>query len=162
MRPRVDSRSNDEARLPDHALLMRPPSGDAAQDPIESEPLQTEGHAHDRLVFEAGTVTEMFLIEVVATLGSDHRLTDDEITNMIETVVDELDRLPLEPSVGTVRVGDNIEMTVSVTVDEPEEWDALAYGVSAMKSAFHAAGITTAGLVAPQDLRSHVTPLLPA
>ena len=79
-------------------------------------------------MLEAGTVTGMFLVEVVATLGSDRRLTDDEITDMIETVVDELDRLPLEPSVGTVRMGDNVEMTVSVTVDEREEWDALAYG----------------------------------
>jgi hypothetical protein len=113
-------------------------------------------------VFKAGTVTDMFLVEIVAMLGCDRRLNDGEITDMIETVVDDLDRLSLEPSVGTVRVGDDVEITVSVTVDEREEWDALTRGVSALRAAFHAADISTAGLVVPRDLRSHVTPLMPA
>lgn len=96
---------------------------------------------------------------MVATLGSDRRLADDEITDMIETVVDDLDLVALDPSVGTVRVGDDVEVTVSMAVDEPDEWNALTRGVSAMRTAFHAAGIGTAGLVVPRDLRSHVTPV---
>ncbi|HSH61136.1 MAG TPA: hypothetical protein VK988_16155 [Acidimicrobiales bacterium] len=36
---------------------------------------------------------------------------------IIETVVDHFDRLPVEPSVGTARNGDDVEVTVTVTVD---------------------------------------------
>lgn len=100
----------------------------------------------------------MFLVDIVATLGSDHRLADDEITDIIEAVVDDLDRLLLDPSVGTVRVGDDVEIAVSVTVDESEEWDALSTALSAAKAAFLAAGIGTEGVVVPRDLRSQVKP----
>jgi hypothetical protein len=110
-------------------------------------------------MFKAGTVIDMFLVEIVVTLGSENRLTDDEITDIIETVVDDLDVLLLDPSVGTTRVGNDVEVTVSVGVDESEEWDALAAAIAAAKSAFHTAGIGTAGLVVPRDLRSQVKPL---
>jgi hypothetical protein len=104
-------------------------------------------------------VIDMFQVEIAATLGSGRRLTDDEITDMIESVVDDLDQLVLDPSVGTIRVGDDVVITVSAAVDEREEWDALAAGVSAVKGAFRAAGIGTAGFAVPRDLRSQVTPL---
>jgi hypothetical protein len=112
-------------------------------------------------VFGADTVKSMFLVEIDLTLGSERRLADDEITDIIESVVDDLDRLPIEPSVGTSRVGDHVHVTVGVTVDEEEEFDALAFGVAAVKAAFHAAGVGTAGLVVPRDLRSRVVPLQP-
>lgn len=104
----------------------------------------------------------MFLVEIDLTLSSERLLTDDEITDLIETVVDELDRLPIEPSVGTRRVDDQVHVTVGVTVDEVEEFEALTFGVAAVKAAFHAAGVGTAGLVVPRDLRSRVVPLQPA
>ncbi len=63
----------------------------------------------------------MFVVELVATLGAGRRLTDDEITDLIELVVDDLDRERLQPSVSTVRLGDDVEMTVSVAVDAPDE-----------------------------------------
>ncbi len=63
----------------------------------------------------------------------------------------------LAPSVGTVRGHDDVEFTVSMNVDESEEFDALAYAVAAMKAAFDAAGVGTAHLVVPRDLRSQVT-----
>lgn len=110
-------------------------------------------------MLKAGTVKRVFLVEIVAALTAGRRLTDDEITDVIEAVVDDLDRLPLEPSVGSVRVGDDIEVTVSVTVDEREEFDALARAVAAAKTAFRAAGIGTALHVVPRDVRSHVRPL---
>lgn len=104
----------------------------------------------------------MFLVEIDATLGSGRWLTDDEITDLIEVVIDNLDRLPIEPSVGTCRVGDDVSLTVCVTVDEDEEIDALTFGVAVIKAAFHAARIGTAGRVVPRDLRSRVVPLQPA
>jgi hypothetical protein len=104
----------------------------------------------------------MFLVEIDATLASDHRLTDDEITDLIEGVVDDLDRLPVEPSVGTRRVDDEVVFNVVVTVDEEEEFGALAFGVGVIKAAFHASGIGTAQLIVPRELRSRVIPLQPA
>ncbi|HUP70898.1 MAG TPA: hypothetical protein VM142_13955 [Acidimicrobiales bacterium] len=100
----------------------------------------------------------MFLVEVKVTLASDRRLTDDEITDLIEDLVDDLDEAPVEPSVGTRRIDDNVEFTVGVTVDQQEEFEALAFGVGIIKSAFQVAGIGAAQLV-PHDLRSRVLPL---
>ena len=104
----------------------------------------------------------MFVVELVATLGAGRRLTDDEITDLIELVVDDLDRDRLQPSVSTVRLGDDVEMTVSVAVDAPDEISALDHAVSAVRAAFRTADIGTSGGVVPRDLRSHVSPLQPA
>lgn len=76
--------------------------------------------------------------------------------------MDDLDRLGDEPSVGTRRINDDVEFTVGVTVDEVEEFNALASGAGLIKAAFHAAGIGTAQLIVPRDLRSRVAPLQPA
>lgn len=141
---------------------MRRPPGDLAQDAFEPEPFPAEGWPHDRILLTAGTVRDMFLVEVGATLASKHRLTDDEISDLIEAVVDDLDRLSVEPSVGTRRIDDNVEFTVGVTIDEGEEFEALTLGLGVIKGAFDAAGIGTAKLVEPRDLRSRVMPLQPA
>lgn len=104
----------------------------------------------------------MFLVEIEAVVMMARRLTDDEITDLIEMVVDDLDQLPMEPSVGTERLGDEVRFTVGVTVDQEEEFDALAAALAAVKSAFHAAGVGTAGVGGPRELRSRVQPLQPA
>jgi hypothetical protein len=104
----------------------------------------------------------MFLVEIEVVLGMGRRLDDEEITDLIEAVVDDLDQLSVEPSVGTARLGDDVRFTVGVTVDQAEEFEALAAGVSAVKAAFHAAGIGTSGLGVPRNLRSRVEPLQPA
>ena len=104
----------------------------------------------------------MVLVEVVATLGCDRRLTDDEITDVIERVVDQLDEQALEPSMGTVRVGDDVEITVVVTMPDPAGWEAFTQGLSAVSDAFQAAEVTAIGVGAPRDVRSHMTPLQPA
>ncbi|HVE46552.1 MAG TPA: hypothetical protein VNA57_07375 [Acidimicrobiales bacterium] len=100
----------------------------------------------------------MLLVEVNVTLVSDHRLTDDDITDLIEDLVDNLDHSPVEPSVGTRRIDDHVEFIVGVTVDQDEEFEALAFGVGIIKAAFQAAGMGAAQLV-PHDLRSRVLPL---
>lgn len=127
--------------------------------PSNPNHFKTEGATHGDHMFEASTVSRMFVVEIVATLGAARRLSDDEISDLIETMVDDLDRLSLEPSVGTSRQDEGVDVTVTVTVGEVEELEALTLGVSAIKAAFHAAGIGTAGLISPRDLRSRVLPL---
>src|SRR4029453_17790318 len=87
-----------------HAVLVWCSPGGTAQDPVEPCSFQAEGCSDDLHLFEAGTVSVMFLVEVIATLACDRRLTDDEITDLIESVVDQLDDQALEPSVGTARI----------------------------------------------------------
>lgn len=95
-------------------------------------------------------------VEIDATLRAGRRLDDDEISDLIVAVVDDLDRFGAGPSVGTRRVGDDVELAIGVTVDEAEELDALASALSIALSAFDAAGIGTAGSAVPSDLRSRV------
>jgi hypothetical protein len=104
----------------------------------------------------------MFLVEIEVVLGTGRRLDDEEITDLIEVVVDELDERSMEPSVGTARSGDAVRFTVAVTIDQDEEFDALAAGVAAVKAAFDAAGLGVSELGVPRDLRSRVEPLQPA
>ena len=103
----------------------------------------------------------MFLVEVIATLACDRRLTDDEITDLIESVVDQLDDQALEPSVGTARIDDDVEITVVVTMPDPIGCEALTQGLAAVRDAFQTADLGPAGVGSPRDLRSHLTPLLP-
>jgi hypothetical protein len=98
----------------------------------------------------------MYLVEIVATLTIGRRITEDEICELVDTVVDDLDELSVEPSVGTRRVGDDVEFTVDVTVDEEDEFEALTSGLAAIKAAFHAAGVGTANFPVSRDLRSRV------
>jgi hypothetical protein len=66
----------------------------------------------------------------------------------------------VDPSVSTVRDGDDVRITVSVTVDGHDPFAALARGAEAMLAAFHAAGVAVEGIVAG-GLRSEVRPLQP-
>jgi hypothetical protein len=101
----------------------------------------------------------MFVVEVAATLGARRRLSDDEISDLIEALVDDLDRLSLEPSVGMSCDGNDADVTVTVTIGEADELEALTLGVTAINAAFQSAGIGTAGLITPRDLHSRVLPL---
>src|SRR2546426_7335061 len=102
----------------------------------------------------------MFLVEMVLRLGYvDAPLTDDDITDLIEKLIDELDHLPVEPSVGTAREGEDITMTVGVVVDVNDEFEALSEG-----SAIIAAGLKAVGLArrSDVDLQTTVRLLQPA
>ena len=59
-------------------------------------------------------------------------------------MVDHLDGVATDPSVGTRREGDDVAVSVAVTIDQAQEFDALAAGVAATKEAFAAAGVGTA------------------
>ena len=98
----------------------------------------------------------MYTVEASAVLSPGRRLTDEEITDLIEAVIDDLDTATADPSVGTVRDGDDVRVTVSVTVDSSEPFAALARASEAMLAAFHAAGVVVESTIATGDLRSEV------
>lgn len=104
-------------------------------------------------------MNDVFLVEIDVRLTGRHHLADDEITDLIEAVVDHLDRLAIDPSVGTRRNDHDVELTVGVTVDEGEEFDALSLGVAVIKAGLHSAGIGTSLPIEPHDLRSRVLSL---
>jgi hypothetical protein len=94
----------------------------------------------------------VFLVELDATLRPAQPMSDDDITDLIETIVDELDHLPVEPSVGSVRRGDEIDLTVGVVVDDDGSIDAMTHGLAVIKAAFHAAMLDTSELGVPVGL----------
>jgi hypothetical protein len=102
----------------------------------------------------------MYTVEVSVVLRSGHRLTDDEITDLVEAIIDDLDTVASDPSVSTVRDGDNVRATLSVTIDSHDPFAALARGSEAMLAAFQAAGVAPEGAIAAGDLHSEVRPLL--
>ena len=87
-------------------------------------------------------------------------LTDDEITDLIEAALDDLDTTTVDPSVGTVRDGDDVRVTVSVTVDGSDPFAALARAseamLAALQAALQAAGVAVEGTISAGDLRSAV------
>lgn len=83
----------------------------------------------------------MSVIEMVGVLSGAGRLTDDEITDLIETIVDRLDAEAIDPSVGTTRHGNDVELTVEVTIAGQHDMEALTTGSAAVVAAVRAAGI---------------------
>jgi hypothetical protein len=107
----------------------------------------------------ADTVKNMFTVEASAVLSPGRYLTEDEITDLIEAVIDDLDATTIDPSVSTVRGGADVRITVSVTVDGRDQFAALAVAAEAMLGAFHAAGVGVEGITTARDLHSEVRPL---
>ncbi len=100
----------------------------------------------------------MFTVEVSALLNPGRYLTEDEITDLIGAVIDDLDATTVDPSMSTARDGANVRVEVSVTVNGRDQFTALAAAAEAMLRAFHAAGVAVDGITAA-DLHSEVRPL---
>jgi hypothetical protein len=98
----------------------------------------------------------MYTVEASAVLSPGRYLTDDEITDLIEAAIDDLDTTTVDPSVGTVRDGDDVCMTVLVTVEGSDPFAALVTASEAMLAALHAAGVAVEGTISAGDLRSEV------
>ena len=90
----------------------------------------------------------MYLVEAVLLLGSPQPFTDDAVTDLIERLVDELDGLPVEPSVGTTRLPDGqLQMIVGVVIDQESQLAAAAEG-----TAIITAGLKKVGIGDPKGL----------
>jgi hypothetical protein len=84
----------------------------------------------------------VYTLNVVAVLAPPRRLSADEVTDLVATVIDSLDETTSEPDVATV-VDDegNVRFTVSISVATDDEYQARARGSAALRDAFTAAGI---------------------
>lgn len=100
----------------------------------------------------------MLTIDARALLDPPRPFTDDELTELIAVVIDDLDTQVLDPSVSTYRSDAGVGVEVSMTIDTDDPWEAQAVALAAMRDAFdHAvpavAGITR-GLVFQEALAS--------
>lgn len=94
------------------------------------------------------------LVELNARLTPHERLGDDAITDIIEAVVDGLDDLAVEPSVGTTRAGDAVDFTVSLVVEAANEMAAVRIAAPLIEDAFARAQLESTELFSGLSLRS--------
>jgi hypothetical protein len=123
-----------------------------------AQPPVPVGHFHEQEP-AAGTVKCMYTVEASAVLSPGRYLAEEEITDLIEAVIDDLDTTTTDPSVSTVRDGADVRIAVSVTVDSGDQFTALATAAEAMVGAFCAAGVAAEGITAARDLHSEVRSL---
>jgi len=88
----------------------------------------------------------MLTIDARALLDPPRPFTDDELTELIATVIDDLDTRVLDPSVSTYRSDSGVGTAVSMTIDTEDPWVAQATALAAMRDAFDAAVPTIAGM----------------
>lgn len=107
----------------------------------------------------AGPAVARILIELDARLTPHERLSDNAITDLIEAVVDGLDALAAEPSVGTARAADEVDVRVSLVVEAANEIAAVRGAAPIIEAALARAQVDTAEF-SGLSLRS--SPLAPA
>jgi hypothetical protein len=88
----------------------------------------------------------MLTVDATATLAPPRPLADDELSDLIAAVVDHLDTRVLDPSVSTIREGQEVRVEVSVTIDTDDPWRAQALASAAMRDAFDNAMPAVAGM----------------
>jgi len=92
-------------------------------------------------------------VELDAVLTPERPLTDDEITDIIEAVIDELDTVGGEdPSISTTRTGSTVAFVIGVGVTAAGEWEAMDAAAVLIRQAFGAAAVDAEHLV-PAGLR---------
>lgn len=87
----------------------------------------------------------MLTIDARAFLDLPRPFTDDELTELIAEVVDDLDTRVLDPSVSTCRSDTGVQIEVSMTIDTDDRWVAQATALTALREAFEAAVPAVAG-----------------
>jgi hypothetical protein len=81
-------------------------------------------------------------LAVSALLSPPRPLTEDEVTDLITVIIDELDEMVTEPSVGTFTDdAGNVRFTVTMDVEAADDYQARARGAAAVRDAFKAAGM---------------------
>jgi hypothetical protein len=95
-------------------------------------------------------------------LSPGRRLTDDEITDLVEAVVDDLDTTTVDPSVSTVRDGNDLRVVVSVSVGGGDQFAALARASEAMLSPASSPGCNSVTVSRPSSWPTRPAWRLPA
>ena len=103
----------------------------------------------------------MFLVEAVLTVGGSRPFADDVVADLIERLIDELDGLPVAPSVGSLRLNDHqLELRVGVVIDQPDQFAAISEGMAIIAAGLKAADVGDPNGVLPMapgvPLRSEV------
>lgn len=88
----------------------------------------------------------MLTIDAKAVLDPLRPFTDDELTDLIAAVVDDLDARVIDPSVSISRSDSRVLVEVSMTIDTDDPWTAQAAALAAMRDAFDAAVPAVAGM----------------
>jgi hypothetical protein len=88
----------------------------------------------------------MLTIDAKALLAPPRSFTDDELTDLIAAVIDDLDACVIDPSVSTTRSDSGVLVEVSMTIDTDDLWKAQAAALAAMRDAFDAAVPAVAGM----------------
>lgn len=88
----------------------------------------------------------MLTIDARALLDPPRPFTDDELTELIAKVIDDLDARVLDPSVSTYRSDSGVQVEVSMTIDTDDPWEAQATALAALRDAFDAAVPAVAGI----------------
>jgi multidrug efflux pump subunit AcrB len=98
-------------------------------------------------------VRAMYTVGCSATLVASTPQDQDQVTDLIESIIDELDKLCDHPSVSTTcDGGTDIHVTIEVVVDKEDALDAIVEGMSCIRSALHTAHVGTAEMVVPTEL----------
>ncbi len=88
----------------------------------------------------------MLTIDAKALLDPPRPFTDDELTDLIAAVIDDLDTRVIDPSVSTYRSDSGVHVEVSMIIDTDDPWVAQATALAAMRDAFDAAVPAVAGM----------------
>jgi hypothetical protein len=121
-------------------------SDDDAQDTQVEQPFQEQGRLDDQAVLDAARGRVMLTIDARTLLDPPRPFTDDELTELIAKVIDDLDARVLDPSVSTYRSDAGVQIEVSMTIDTDDRWEAQATALAAMRDAFDAAVPAVAGI----------------
>jgi hypothetical protein len=78
----------------------------------------------------------MLTVDAQAWLDLPREFTDDELTDLIEAVIDALDERVMEPSVGTTRTAEGTQVRVSMTFDTADPWVAQQGALTALREVF--------------------------
>ena len=81
----------------------------------------------------------MLTIDARAQLDLPRTFTDDELTDLVAAVIDDLDTRVLDPSVSTYRSDSGVSIEVSMTIDTDNPWEAQAAALNALREAFDSA-----------------------
>ncbi len=88
----------------------------------------------------------MLTIDVTAMLDPPLPFTDDQLTDLIEAVIDDLDARVIDPSVSTYRSDSGVRLQVSLTIDTDNPLVATATAAAAIRDAFDAVVPAVAGM----------------
>lgn len=92
----------------------------------------------------------MLTIDARALLNLPRPFTDDELTDLIAAVIDDLDARVIDPSVSTYRSDDGVGIEVSLTIDTDNTFFAYETALAALRVAFDNAVPAIAGMTSDQ------------